>query len=163
MPNTCTIRKHIHKYKTPAQTENAYANTKHLQKNKTLQSIITKGGKTEPPRGEYQTKTEDLRPKNEDPVKIVLKSLEKGSNMIFDWNRNKEQQDLRLSTKLTRVFVFYINLPKVQRPLQNMYPCVTCMYPYVTRMLVVCYSYVFYVPVTVRLFSYVYVAVDGNI
>ena len=47
-------------------------------------------------RGEYKTKTEDLRPKNEDPVKIVLKSLKKGSNMILDQSRNKEQQDLRL-------------------------------------------------------------------
>ena len=64
--------------------------------------------------GEYKTKTEDLRPKNEDPVKIVLKSLKKGSNMILDQSRNKEHQDLQLSTNLTRVFVLYITLPKVQ-------------------------------------------------
>ena len=51
---------------------------------------------------------------NEDPVKIVLKSLEKGSNIILDQSRNKEQQDLRLSTNLTRVFVLYITLPKVE-------------------------------------------------
>ena len=44
--------------------------------------------------GEYKTKTEDLRPKNEDPVKIVLKSLKKGWNMILDQSRNKEHQDL---------------------------------------------------------------------
>ena len=47
---------------------------------------------------------------NEDPVKIVLKSLEKGSNIILHQSRNKEQQDLRLSTNLTRVFVLYITL-----------------------------------------------------
>ena len=65
--------------------------------------------------GGYKTKTEDLRLKNEDPFKIVLKSLEKGSNMIFDRSRNKEQQYLRFSTNLTRVFVLYITLilPKV--------------------------------------------------
>ena len=57
---------------------------------------------------------EDQRPKNEDPIKIVLKSLEKGSNMILDQSRNKEQQYLRLSTNLTRVFVLYITLPNVQ-------------------------------------------------
>ena len=57
--------------------------------------------------GDYKTKTEDLRRKNEDPVKIVLKSLKKGSNMILDQSRNKEQQDLQLSTNLTRVFVLY--------------------------------------------------------
>ena len=34
--------------------------------------------------------------------------------MILDQNRNKEQQDLQLSTNLTRVFVLYITLPKVQ-------------------------------------------------
>ena len=34
--------------------------------------------------GGYKTTTEDLRPKNEDPFKFVLKSLENGSNMIFD-------------------------------------------------------------------------------
>ena len=64
--------------------------------------------------GEYKTKTEDLRPKNEDPVKLVLKSLKKGSNMILDRSRNKEHQDLQLSTNLTRVFVLYITPPKVQ-------------------------------------------------
>ena len=64
--------------------------------------------------GGYKTKTEDLRPKNEDPVKIVLKSLIKGSNMILDGSRNKEHQDLQLSTIVTRVFVLYITLPKVQ-------------------------------------------------
>ena len=32
----------------------------------------------------YKMKTEDLRPKNEDPVKIILKSLEKGLNMILN-------------------------------------------------------------------------------
>ena len=63
-------------------------------------------------KGEYKTKTEDLRPKNEDPFKIVLKSLKKGSNMILDQSRNKEHQDLQLSTNLTRVFVSYITLPK---------------------------------------------------
>ena len=62
----------------------------------------------------YKTKTEDLRPKNEDPVKIVLKSLKKGSKMILDRNRNKEHHDLQLSTNLTTVFVLYITLPKVQ-------------------------------------------------
>ena len=64
--------------------------------------------------GGYKTKTEDLRPKNEDSVKIVLKSLKKGSNMILDRSRKKEHQDLQLSTNLTRVFVLYISLPKVQ-------------------------------------------------
>ena len=64
--------------------------------------------------GGYKTKTEDLRHKNEDSVKIVLKSLKKGSNMILDRSRNKEHQDLQLSTNLTRVFVLYITLPKVQ-------------------------------------------------
>ena len=34
--------------------------------------------------------------------------------MIVDRNRNEKQQDLRLSTNLTRVFVLYITLPKVQ-------------------------------------------------
>ena len=65
-------------------------------------------------KGGYKTKTEDLRPKNEDPVKNVLKSLKKGSNMILDRSRNKEHQDLQLSTNLTRVFVLYITLRKVQ-------------------------------------------------
>ena len=51
---------------------------------------------------------------NEDPLKIVLKSLQNGSNVILHRSRNKEQQDLRLSTNLTRVFVLYITLPKVQ-------------------------------------------------
>ena len=61
--------------------------------------------------GGYKTKTEDLRPKNEDPVKIVLKSLEKGWNMILERSRNKEQHNLRLLTNLTRVFVLYKTLP----------------------------------------------------
>ena len=64
--------------------------------------------------GGYKTKTEDLRPKNEDPFKIVLKSLERGSSMILDRSRNMEQHDLRLSMNLTRVFVLYKTLPKVQ-------------------------------------------------
>ena len=51
---------------------------------------------------------------NEDLVKIVLKSHQNGSNMIIDQSRNKEQQDMRLSTNLTRVFILYITLPKVQ-------------------------------------------------
>ena len=34
--------------------------------------------------------------------------------MILDQSRNKEHQDLQLSTNLTRVFVLYITLPKVQ-------------------------------------------------
>ena len=51
---------------------------------------------------------------NEDPLKIVLKSLQNGSNLIVDRSKNEKQQDLRLSTNLTRVFVLYITLPKVQ-------------------------------------------------
>ena len=55
---------------------------------------------------------------NEDPFKIVSKSLQNGSNVIVDRSRNKEQQDLkqdlRLSTNFTRVFVLYTTLPKVQ-------------------------------------------------
>ena len=51
---------------------------------------------------------------NEDPLKIVLKSLQNGSNVIVDRSRNEKQQDFRLSTNLTRVFVLYITLPKVQ-------------------------------------------------
>ena len=51
---------------------------------------------------------------NEDPVKIVLKSLSKGSHMILDRSRNKEHYDLRLSTNLTGVFGLYITLPNVQ-------------------------------------------------
>ena len=51
---------------------------------------------------------------NEDPVKIVLKSLSKGSRMILDRNINKEHRDLQLSTNLTGVFVLYITLPNVQ-------------------------------------------------
>ena len=39
--------------------------------------------------------------------------------MIVDRSRNEKQQDLRLSTNLTRVFVLYITLPKVQ----NEDPC----------------------------------------
>ena len=84
---------------------------------------------------------------NEDPVKIVLKSLEKGSNMILDQSRNKEQQDLQLSTNLTRVFVLYITLPKVQN--EDSFKTishVTRMYPYVTRMLLVCILMYPYVP-----------------
>ena len=34
--------------------------------------------------------------------------------MILEQSRNKEQQDLRLSTNLTSVFVLHITLPKVQ-------------------------------------------------
>ena len=34
--------------------------------------------------------------------------------MIIDRRRNKKQQDLRLSTNLTRVFVLYITPPNVQ-------------------------------------------------
>ena len=34
--------------------------------------------------------------------------------MILDQSRNKKHQDLQLSTNLTRVFVLYITLPKVQ-------------------------------------------------
>ena len=34
--------------------------------------------------------------------------------MILDRSRNKEHQYLQLSTNLTRVFVLYITLPKVQ-------------------------------------------------
>ena len=64
--------------------------------------------------GGYKTKTEDRRPKNEDPFKIVLKSLLNGSNVIVDRSRNEKQQDLRLSTNLTWVFVLYITLPNVQ-------------------------------------------------
>ena len=51
---------------------------------------------------------------NEDPLKIVLKSLQNGSNVIVDRSRNEKQQGLRLSTNLTRVFVFYITPPNVQ-------------------------------------------------
>ena len=51
---------------------------------------------------------------NEDPLKIVLKSLQNGSNVIVDRSRNEKHHDLRLSTNLTRVFVLYITLPKVQ-------------------------------------------------
>ena len=60
--------------------------------------------------------------------------------MILDQSRNKEHQDLQLSTKLTRVFVLYITLPKVQNedpfkiPIRMLFVC--------TRMLLVCYSYV---------------------
>ena len=51
---------------------------------------------------------------NEDPFKIILKSLPKGSHMILDRSRNKEHRDLQLSTNLTGVFVLYITLPNVQ-------------------------------------------------
>ena len=51
---------------------------------------------------------------NEDPLKIVLKSGLNSSNVIVDRSRNEKQQDLRLSTNLTRVFVLYTTLPKVQ-------------------------------------------------
>ena len=51
---------------------------------------------------------------NEDPFKIVSKSLQNGSNVILHRSKNKEQQDLRLPMNLTRVFVLYITLPKVQ-------------------------------------------------
>ena len=36
------------------------------------------------------------------------------TNVIVDRSRNEKQQDLRFSTNLTRVFVLYITLPKVQ-------------------------------------------------
>ena len=68
--------------------------------------------------------------------------------MILDRSRNKEHQDLQLSTNLTRVFVLYITLPKVQNEdLQNSYPYVTRRYPYVTRMLLVCILIKYIVPV----------------
>ena len=51
---------------------------------------------------------------NEDPLKVVLKSLQNGSNVIVDRSRNEKQQDLWLSTNLTRVFVLYITPPNVQ-------------------------------------------------
>ena len=51
---------------------------------------------------------------NEDPFKIVLKALPKGSHMILDRSRNKEHRDLQLSTNLTGVFVLYITLPNAQ-------------------------------------------------
>ena len=51
---------------------------------------------------------------NEDPLKIVLKSLQNGSNVIVDRSRNEKQQGLRLSTNLTRVFILYITPPNVQ-------------------------------------------------
>ena len=57
---------------------------------------------------------EDRRPKNEDPFKVVLKSLENSSNMILDRSRIGERQNLRLSSNLTRVFVLYKTPPKVQ-------------------------------------------------
>ena len=66
--------------------------TKRNHRNETTETSETGG---------YKTKTEDLRPKNEDPVKIVLKSLEKGWNMILKRSRNKEQQNLRLCLALT--------------------------------------------------------------
>ena len=57
---------------------------------------------------------------NEDPFKIVLKSLQNGSNLIVDRSRNEKQQDLRLSTNLTRVFVLYLTTKCTkQRPPQN--------------------------------------------
>ena len=64
--------------------------------------------------GGYKTKTEDLRPKNEDPLKIFLKSLENGSNMIFDWNKTERNKILRFLSILARVFVLYKTPPKVQ-------------------------------------------------
>ena len=39
---------------------------------------------------------------NEDPFKIVLKSLQNGSSMIVDRSRNKEQQDLKQDLRLSR-------------------------------------------------------------
>ena len=65
-------------------------------------------------RGGYKTKTEDLRPKNEDPLKIFLKSLQNGSNMIFDWNKTGRNKILRFLSILARVFVLYKTPPKVQ-------------------------------------------------
>ena len=81
-----------------------------------------------------------LKVQNEDPVKIVLKSLEKGSNIILDQSRNKEQQDLQLSTNLTSVFVLYITLAKVQN--EDPFKIRIRMLFVCTRMLLVCYSYV---------------------
>ena len=71
--------------------------------------------------GGYKTKTEARRPKNEDPFKIVLKSLENRSNMILAWSRSGERWYLRFSTNLARGFVLYKTPPKVQNedPLQN--------------------------------------------
>ena len=51
---------------------------------------------------------------NEEPLKIVSKSPQTGSNVIVDRSRNEKQQDLRLSTNLTRDFVLYLTLPNVQ-------------------------------------------------
>ena len=149
-------------------------------------------------------KTQKWRPR-QNRLEITwnhLKSLEKGSNIILDQSRNKEQQDLQLSTNLTRVFVLYITPLKVQnedpvkivlksleitwkrlehdsrpkqkqgatrfafmnkfdqglrfvhnptkstkwRPLQNPHSYVIRMYPNVTRMLLVCILMYPYVP-----------------
>ena len=54
----------------------------------------------------YKTKTPSNSSRNH--LKLA------GSNVIVDRSRNEKQQDLRLSTNLTRVFVLYITLPKVQ-------------------------------------------------
>ena len=55
---------------------------------------------------------------NEDPFKIVLKSLQNGSRMIVDRSRNKEQQDLQQDLRLSRNFttssVLYFTRLKVQ-------------------------------------------------
>ena len=69
----------------------------------------------------YKTKTDNLRPKNEDPVKIVLKSLNEGSNMILDRSRNEEHRDLQLSTKFDKGLRFVHNPTKStkRRPRQN--------------------------------------------
>ena len=77
---------------------------------------------------------------NEDAIKIVFKSLEKGSNMMLDQSRNKEQQDLRLTTDLTRVFILNMTLPKVKY--KDPFKIRIGMLLVCTHMLPVCYSYV---------------------
>ena len=59
--------------------------------------------------------------------------------MILDRSRNKEQEDLRLSTNLTRVFVLYITLPKVQN--EDPFKIRIRMLLVFTRMLPVCYLF----------------------
>ena len=67
--------------------------------------------------------------------------------MILDQSRNKEQQDLQLSTNLTSVFVLYITLPVQKYKTKTPSKSVSVCYSYVP----VCYSYVTrmypYVPV----------------
>ena len=60
--------------------------------------------------------------------------------MILDQSRNKEHQDLQLSTNLTRVFVLYITLPKVQN--EDPFKIRIRMLFVSTRVLLVCYLYV---------------------